>query len=419
MRRETQLEKLKNDLSFWEKKFSVSEEKYRKLLNSGDAFPKATINAILARLRRKDPDVGELVEEWISNHTLSLAEIFAKSAEMILICNSAGERTFEISRSRATVARMLDADNPVYLELQKTIDSFRAIVDPLSADPSAEFDCRSYGSLDEASIFALSDRFVLAFEQSDDLLAALLSRRILDELTIRNGGAHEDVARWENNLAVIFMKMGRIDDAYQLLQKCHTIAEGAFDRQTLAVHRINYGACLIDREEYGSGLQLLNLARPIAIEYFGADHQNVVACEGKMLIAYSHLKNYTAMLPLAESFLASDEFLKSNTIFQIVSVAIRKIECLVGLYDLNRAIQFAEDFSYMMESRGIQEDQMVVLDTLLHSTLEESGSLGSRGHRLKYVKSMEITDDGLFINEKLIGLQKSSKVNAQNQVAAR
>ncbi len=276
--KDTEIEKLQLDLSFWQRKYKEAEANLVKVLNSTDLSAGTSITSLL----KYSPEVDEeeqsrVLEEWVSIYSGPLAKVYAKAAATLVSANGADPNALERAIDRAKTAHLIDPDNPNHIELQNALATYKSI---LSSFDGEDYEADVFGEvLNREALYALNNAHFKASDDRQHYLAVLLAKRVLDELRRRADTEDYEIAIWQNNLGVALGMSGQTERAIHYFEKAHEVSESRVDDEGRTVHRISFGSELALVGRYKEALALLDAAYPDAVRIFGPDHSNVGACE--------------------------------------------------------------------------------------------------------------------------------------------
>ncbi len=254
------------------------EANFLKILQSNEVNPGTSISSILKMSAEIDEDEqSRLFEEWISSYSILIAKVYSKSAYALVSSSSSDFHALENAIDRAKIARRLDPDNPNHVELLKALATYKSISSSIHDE---EYEADIQGELlSREALYALNDAHRKAFHERESYLAALLAKRILDELERRTDTQDFEVAIWQNNLGVDLSMSGQGELSLYYYEQAHQVSETRVDEEGRTVHRISYGIELARAGRYQEALALLDAANDDAVRIFGPDHRNVRACE--------------------------------------------------------------------------------------------------------------------------------------------
>ena len=142
---------------------------------------------------------------------------------------------------------------------------------------------------------ALNNQGLLFYYQEQYSRAEACFLEAWRQLRIREGPDHPDNGDKINNLANLYFKQGRVDDAISLHRQCLDLWQGGLglnNPRTASSHN-NLGYILLINGAFSSAEPMLNRAYAVYKQRLGEQHPNTLMCANSLAILYSKTGRHT------------------------------------------------------------------------------------------------------------------------------
>lgn len=359
-RKATQIEKLEHDVNFWEQKYVSLEQDYGKLLKSNDPI------ALLTDRAKHEDHEGFcwILDDWIRSNSPRIAELFGKSAELLVSLPHLGKDSFELAMTRNELARKLDSKNERFTEQERNLSAFRAIVSEMGDEETAWSDW----TVDSPTMSVLFRKFDEAMKNGDDLTALLIAQRGID--ASRNFEAQQAaqlLANWQSNISLPLANLGRHEESLTVVKRSREVYEACMPPDEVITNRINFAGALLHNGRDQEALEIVRDTIPKAREIVGPKDKRYETLQVCEIVALSLLKDYKSAIALSEDILY-------DGIPRSLDLKLNIIVRLIGTYKSSGneagAIAAARRFSAFVKSTQLDKQRKTDIDLLLNTTLE-------------------------------------------------
>lgn len=173
----------------------------------------------------------------------------------------------------------------------------------------------SVGGSGHDDLTALNNQGLLYYYQDQYSQAESCFLEAWRQLRIKEGPNHPDNGDKINNLANLYFKQGRIDEAIWLHRRCLELWQeglGGHNPRTASSYN-NLGYILLIRGDYSSAEPMLNRAYAVYKQRLGEQHPNTLMCANSLAIIYSQtgrhtlaVQEFSRVLTLRRSVLGTD-----------------------------------------------------------------------------------------------------------------